>query len=137
MGNFYVKSSYCTLLPDHKRKKYLCPYKESEVKLLKDNVHTFFEEGKNSTLPVIFSIINRDRSGYITSSNLYDYLRIFPDNREMTDKYFDAIVEETMQKGDKDQDGRLSYQEFVEMMQEQRNYRNRVNQRDAELRKSV
>jgi Ca2+-binding EF-hand superfamily protein len=46
-------------------------------------------------------------------------------------------VDDTMQKGDKDQDGKLSYHEFINMMQEQRDYRNRVNQRDAELRKSV
>lgn len=104
--------------------------------MLKQQVHLFFEEGRSSALPVIFSIINRDRTGFITAENLYDYLRIFPDNREMTDKYFDAIVDDTMQKGDKDQDGKLSYHEFIHMMQEQRDYRNRVNQRDAELRKS-
>ena len=136
MGNLYVKSPYCTL-PEHKQRKYVCPYKDSEVKLLKQQVHLFFEEGRSSALPVIFSIINRDRTGFITTENLYDYLRIFPDNREMTDKYFDAIVDDTMQKGDKDQDGKLSYHEFINMMQEQRDYRNRVNQRDAELRKSV
>lgn len=136
MGNLYVKSPYCTL-PEHKKRKYVCPYKDSEVKLLKQQVHLFFEKGRSSALPVIFSIINRDRTGFITAENLYDYLRIFPDNREMTDKYFDAIVDDTMQKGDKDQDGKLSYHEFINMMQEQRDYRNRVNQRDAELRKSV
>jgi len=57
--------------------------------------------------------VNND--GYISNGDLFKILKIMVGNN-LTDTQLQQLVDRTILQGDKDKDGKLSYEEFVMMV---------------------
>lgn len=56
-----------------------------------------------------------DRDGYISNGELYLVLKQMVGNN-LKDQQLQQIVDKTIMEADKDQDGKLSFEEFTEMV---------------------
>ena len=56
-----------------------------------------------------------DRDGYISNGELYIVLKMMVGNN-LRDQQLQQIVDKTIMEGDKDGDGRLSFDEFTQMV---------------------
>ena len=61
---------------------------------------------------VAFKVYDMDRDGYISNGELYIVLKMMVGNN-LRDQ---QIVDKTIMEGDKDGDGRLSFDEFTQMV---------------------
>lgn len=63
---------------------------------------------------VAFQIYDIDRDGFITSSELFQVLKMMVGNN-LKDVQLQQIVDKTILYADKDQDGKISFSEFSEV----------------------
>jgi Ca2+-binding EF-hand superfamily protein len=99
------------------------PFTIDEQRLLKLQLAVFFDRACNSALPVLFSLIDRDSTGFLTLGNLYAYIASFPAAEDWTERQIEAMAAENFEVGDVDKDGVISFQEFVDMMKTSRTMR--------------
>lgn len=64
---------------------------------------------------VAFKVYDMDRDGYISNGELYIVLKMMVGNN-LRDQQLQQIVDKTIMEGDKDGDGRLSFDEFTQMV---------------------
>jgi len=76
----------------------------------KDNL-----EGK---LKFLFQVYDMDNDGFISNGELFQVLKMMVGNN-LTDIQLQNIVDKTIIEADEDGDGKLSYPEFVKMIQDQ------------------
>lgn len=99
------------------------PFNPDELRLLKFQLAEFFEKDHNSALPILFGLIDRDATGYLTHGNLFAYIASFPASVDWTNSQIEAMATENLLAGDADKDGLISFQEFVDMMKNSRTMR--------------
>lgn len=63
-----------------------------------------------------FNLYDVNKDGFISNGDLYHVLKAMVGSN-LKDEQLQQLVDRTILQGDKDRDGRLSYQEFVEMVQ--------------------
>ncbi|EIM21566.1 calcium-dependent protein serine/threonine phosphatase [Wallemia mellicola CBS 633.66] len=71
--------------------------------------------GKDEKLKFAFKVYDMDRDGYISNGELYIVLKMMVGNN-LRDQQLQQIVDKTIMEGDKDGDGRLSFDEFADMV---------------------
>jgi len=64
-----------------------------------------------------FKMYDVNGDGYISNGDLFHVLKAMVGNN-LTDRQLQELVDRTILQGDKDMDGRLSYEEFVEMVKD-------------------
>lgn len=64
---------------------------------------------------VAFKVYDMDRDGFISNGELYLVLKQMVGNN-LKDQQLQQIVDKTIMEADKDGDGKLSYEEFTEMV---------------------
>lgn len=62
-----------------------------------------------------FNLYDVDGDGYISNSDLFQILKAMVGNN-LNDVQLQQLVDRTMRQGDKDVDGKLSYEEFLTMV---------------------
>ena len=65
--------------------------------------------------PVAFKVYDMDRDGYISNGELFLVLKMMVGNN-LKDGQLQQIVDKTIMEADKDGDGKLSFDEFVQMV---------------------
>lgn len=65
--------------------------------------------------PVAFKVYDMDRDGYISNGELFLVLKMMVGNN-LKDGQLQQIVDKTIMEADKDGDGKLSFEEFVQMV---------------------
>eukprot|EP00128_Syssomonas_multiformis_P000230 Colp12_sorted_trinity150504_noHs@3459 len=68
---------------------------------------------KNAKLQFAFNIYDMDKDGFISNGELYTVLKMMVGNN-LKDTQLQQIVDKTIIYADKDGDGKISFQEFVE-----------------------
>ena len=63
---------------------------------------------------VAFKLYDVNNDGYVSNSDLFHVLKAMVGSN-LSDVALQQLVDRTIYQGDKDRDGRLSYQEFVEV----------------------
>ncbi|TIB70630.1 hypothetical protein E3Q23_04113, partial [Wallemia mellicola] len=71
--------------------------------------------GRDEKLKFAFKVYDMDRDGYISNGELYIVLKMMVGNN-LRDQQLQQIVDKTIMEGDKDGDGRLSFDEFADMV---------------------
>lgn len=71
--------------------------------------------GREEKLRFAFKVYDMDRDGYISNGELYLVLKQMVGNN-LKDQQLQQIVDKTIMEADKDQDGKLSFEEFTEMV---------------------
>ncbi|EJT48778.1 calcium-dependent protein serine/threonine phosphatase [Trichosporon asahii var. asahii CBS 8904] len=71
--------------------------------------------GRDEKLRFAFKVYDMDRDGYISNGELYLVLKQMVGNN-LKDQQLQQIVDKTIMEADKDQDGKLSFEEFTEMV---------------------
>ncbi|TIC07826.1 calcium-dependent protein serine/threonine phosphatase [Wallemia mellicola] len=71
--------------------------------------------GRDEKLKFAFKVYDMDRDGYISNGELYIVLKMMVGNN-LRDQQLQQIVDKTIMEGDKDGDGRLSFEEFADMV---------------------
>jgi serine/threonine-protein phosphatase 2B regulatory subunit len=66
-------------------------------------------------LAVAFKVYDMDRDGYISNGELFLVLKMMVGNN-LKDGQLQQIVDKTIMEADKDGDGKLSFEEFVQMV---------------------
>ena len=66
-------------------------------------------------LVVAFKVYDMDRDGYISNGELFLVLKMMVGNN-LKDGQLQQIVDKTIMEADKDGDGKLSFDEFVQMV---------------------
>ena len=66
-------------------------------------------------LLVAFKVYDMDRDGYISNGELFLVLKMMVGNN-LKDGQLQQIVDKTIMEADKDGDGKLSFDEFVQMV---------------------
>ena len=69
----------------------------------------------SSLLLVAFKVYDMDRDGYISNGELFLVLKMMVGNN-LKDGQLQQIVDKTIMEADKDGDGKLSFEEFVQMV---------------------
>ncbi|XP_028409662.1 calcineurin subunit B type 1-like [Dendronephthya gigantea] len=89
---------------------------EVDFKEFIEGVSQFSVKGdKESKLRFAFQIYDIDRDGFITNSELFQVLKMMVGNN-LKDTQLQQIVDKTILYADKDQDGKISFSEFSEMV---------------------
>jgi serine/threonine-protein phosphatase 2B regulatory subunit len=77
---------------------------------------TFSSKGdKESKLKFAFQIYDIDRDGYISNGELFLVLKMMVGNN-LRDGQLQQIVDKTLMEADKDRDGKISFEEFRDMV---------------------
>lgn len=71
---------------------------------------------KEEKLRFAFKVYDIDRDGYISNGELFIVLKMMVGNN-LKDVQLQQIVDKTIMEADKDQDGRISFEEFTEMVE--------------------
>lgn len=71
--------------------------------------------GREEKLRFAFKVYDMDRDGYISNGELFLVLKMMVGNN-LKDGQLQQIVDKTIMEADKDGDGRLSFEEFVQMV---------------------
>ncbi|KAH9950110.1 calcium/calmodulin-dependent protein phosphatase [Amylocystis lapponica] len=71
--------------------------------------------GREEKLRFAFKVYDMDRDGYISNGELFLVLKMMVGNN-LKDGQLQQIVDKTIMEADKDGDGRLSFDEFVQMV---------------------
>ncbi|ORX84402.1 EF-hand [Anaeromyces robustus] len=78
----------------------------------------FSEKGnEEEKLKFAFRVYDMDRDGYISNGELFIVLQMMVGNN-LESKQLQQIVDKTIMEGDKDGDGKLSYEEFLDMIKD-------------------
>lgn len=72
--------------------------------------------GREEKLQFAFKVYDMDRDGYISNGELYLVLKQMVGNN-LKDQQLQQIVDKTIMEADKDGDGKLSFEEFSNMVQ--------------------
>ncbi|XP_046848601.1 calcineurin subunit B type 1-like [Xenia sp. Carnegie-2017] len=89
---------------------------EVDFKEFIEGVSQFSVKGnKESKLKFAFQIYDIDRDGFITNSELFQVLKMMVGNN-LKDVQLQQIVDKTILYADKDQDGKISFTEFSQMV---------------------
>ena len=67
--------------------------------------------------PVTFRVYDVDNDGFISNADLYHVLKAMVGSN-LNDVQLQQLVDRTIIQGDKDKDGKLSYEEFKEMIKD-------------------
>jgi Ca2+-binding EF-hand superfamily protein len=73
-------------------------------------------ESKEEKHVFTFKMYDVNNDGFISNGDLYHVLKAMVGNN-LSDVQLQQLVDRTILQGDKDKDGKLSYEEFVEMIQ--------------------
>lgn len=71
---------------------------------------------KSEKLRFAFKVYDIDRDGYISNGELFIVLKMMVGNN-LKDVQLQQIVDKTIMEADKDQDGRISFEEFQDMVE--------------------
>lgn len=71
---------------------------------------------KEEKLRFAFRVYDIDRDGYISNGELFIVLKMMVGNN-LKDMQLQQIVDKTIMEADKDHDGRISFEEFTEMVE--------------------
>ncbi|OCF58950.1 calcineurin subunit B [Kwoniella mangroviensis CBS 10435] len=71
--------------------------------------------GRDEKLRFAFKVYDMDRDGYISNGELYLVLKQMVGNN-LKDQQLQQIVDKTIMEADKDGDGKLSFEEFTNMV---------------------
>lgn len=71
---------------------------------------------KEEKLRFAFKVYDIDRDGYISNGELFIVLKMMVGNN-LKDVQLQQIVDKTIMEADKDQDGKISFEEFTEMVE--------------------
>lgn len=71
---------------------------------------------KEEKLRFAFKVYDIDRDGYISNGELFIVLKMMVGNN-LKDIQLQQIVDKTIMEADKDQDGKISFEEFTEMVE--------------------
>jgi len=71
--------------------------------------------GREEKLRFAFKVYDMDRDGFISNGELFLVLKMMVGNN-LKDGQLQQIVDKTIMEADKDGDGRLSFEEFVQMV---------------------
>lgn len=71
---------------------------------------------KQEKLRFAFKVYDIDRDGYISNGELFIVLKMMVGNN-LKDVQLQQIVDKTIMEADKDQDGRISFEEFTDMVE--------------------
>eukprot|EP00300_Choanocystis_sp_HF-7_P023909 c25297_g1_i1.p1 GENE.c25297_g1_i1~~c25297_g1_i1.p1 ORF type:complete len:177 (+),score=49.52 c25297_g1_i1:41-571(+) len=75
-------------------------------------LHTFSDQSNNEAkLQFMFRVYDMDNDGFIGNGELFQVLKMMVGDN-LTERQLQQIVDKTMVLADKDQDGKLSYEEF-------------------------
>ncbi len=74
-----------------------------------------FSTGTSSPHLVAFKVYDMDRDGFISNGELFLVLKMMVGNN-LKDGQLQQIVDKTIMEADKDGDGKLSFDEFVQMV---------------------
>jgi serine/threonine-protein phosphatase 2B regulatory subunit len=69
-----------------------------------------------TTSLVAFKVYDMDRDGYISNGELFLVLKMMVGNN-LKDNQLQQIVDKTIMEADKDQDGKISFDEFLVMVE--------------------
>ena len=72
---------------------------------------------KDDKIKFAFSIYDHNNDGYLSNSDLFYTLKLLTGDN-LTDVQIQQVVDRTMSFADKDHDGKISYQEFSEFVQD-------------------
>jgi serine/threonine-protein phosphatase 2B regulatory subunit len=87
-------------------------FKEFVMGLAQFAIH---EQDREKKLEFIFSIYDMDRDGFISNGELFQVLKMMV-GKNLTDSQLQQIVDKTIVYLDKDQDGRISFDEFRQLV---------------------
>lgn len=92
------------------------------ISVLSVFAHPTMEEKKHSQsdrqtklCKFTFRLYDVDGDGYISNADLYQILKSMVGNN-LNDTQLQQLVDRTIRQGDKDMDGRLSYEEYLDMI---------------------
>jgi Ca2+-binding EF-hand superfamily protein len=89
---------------------------EVDFKEFIQGVSQFSVKGdKESKLRFAFSIYDIDRDGFIANGELFQVLKMMVGNN-LKDSQLQQIVDKTIMYADKDEDGKISFEEFCAMV---------------------
>ncbi|KAN0097832.1 EF-hand [Tylopilus felleus] len=71
--------------------------------------------GREEKLRFAFKVYDVDRDGYISNGELFLVLKMMVGNN-LKDQQLQQIVDKTIMEGDHDKDGKLSFEEFAQMV---------------------
>lgn len=71
---------------------------------------------KEEKLRFAFKVYDIDRDGYISNGELFIVLKMMVGNN-LKDVQLQQIVDKTIMEADKDQDGKISFEEFTDMVE--------------------
>ncbi|KAG6375057.1 hypothetical protein JVT61DRAFT_3839 [Boletus reticuloceps] len=71
--------------------------------------------GREEKLRFAFKVYDVDRDGYISNGELFLVLKMMVGNN-LKDQQLQQIVDKTIMEGDHDRDGKLSFEEFAQMV---------------------
>lgn len=71
---------------------------------------------KEEKLHFAFKVYDMDRDGYISNGELFIVLKMMVGNN-LKDNQLQQIVDKTIMEADKDKDGKISFDEFTEMVE--------------------
>lgn len=71
---------------------------------------------KDEKLRFAFKVYDIDRDGYISNGELFIVLKMMVGNN-LKDVQLQQIVDKTIMEADKDQDGKISFEEFKDMVE--------------------
>ena len=75
------------------------------------------KETKDSKFSFVYKLYDVDGDGFISNADLYHVLKAMVGNN-LNDVQLQQLVDRTILQGDKNKDGKLSYDEFVDMVKE-------------------
>ena len=75
------------------------------------------KETKDSKFLFVYKLYDVDGDGFISNADLYHVLKAMVGNN-LNDVQLQQLVDRTILQGDKNKDGKLSYEEFVDMVKE-------------------
>jgi len=81
------------------------------------SVFTTSGDVKESKFLFVYKLYDVDGDGFISNSDLYHVLKAMVGNN-LNDVQLQQLVDRTILQGDKNKDGKLSYDEFLEMVKE-------------------
>lgn len=76
---------------------------------------------KLEKLKFAFQVYDSNEDGYISNGDLFYSLKLFT-GKNLTDVQIQQVVDRTMISADKDMDGKISFEEFVDFVQDMRVY---------------
>nr|AAX98240.1 calcineurin B regulatory subunit [Aspergillus flavus] len=103
------------------RKRFMKLDKDSSGTIDRDEfvsgLSAFSSKGnKEEKLRFAFKVYDIDRDGYISNGELFIVLKMMVGNN-LKDVQLQQIVDKTIMEADKDQDGKISFEEFTDMVE--------------------